>query len=268
MSICYGITSFNRIDLLTNLLKKLIREIHSNDQILVLDDSSYDFDINYIITLLKDHPQSTVISNTTNLGPDINMYRMFQEFLRLESRYLLICDADLDICDNISDRIRELPISEDYIISLYNSSVHESLEERKIVGIDFAVKQHVGAAGTLLTREQVNEIVMYIEPSDHFDWKWSEYFRIKGIRKFVVKRSLVQHLGVDGVHNYRNKEIDFGLGFHAQNEQAIYKVFENVSIRYNEIITILNRNPFVRFYRFFWKVLGKIQKVFGLSQVP
>lgn len=217
LKISIGITSFNRKKYLAKLQQSLYLS-HNIDScnIRIYDDCSTELSILEIKQLFP--TALTITQRNHNMGPDRNLRQMYVDFLETDDDVLVTMDSDL-IC-----RPDWLSFTKDHfhhtkgIMSLYNSKRHKPMKSILINGKMFLEKNHIGAAGSIMSRVIVNEIVRTLPPSDSFDWKWSELLRRNGIPLLVSNESYFQHIGLQGYNCDGIRTIDYGLNFHPLHE--------------------------------------------------
>jgi hypothetical protein len=160
----------------------------------------------------KIFPTAALIKrNVRNIKADKNMYQIFADFLTSADNYLFIADSDLIFCHDWLSTALPLMRETNGILSLFNSIAHSA---EKIVNENLCTKKHIGAAGTLFTRNRVEELMeqfLNIKKVESFDWQWSEYFCDKNIPIYCVNNSLIQHIGYTGQNS--KAFFDFGRNF-------------------------------------------------------
>lgn len=222
MKITIGITSYNREKYLVKLQQSLSMSYSiefCNTRI--FDDCSTEFNT---IELKRMFPAAvTIIRRNKNLGPDKNLWQMYVDFLETNDDILVTMDADL-ICrpDWIYFVKEHFPYTEG-IMSLYNSAFHKPIKKTTINNQVFLEKDHIGAAGSILHKDIVKEIVSNVPPSDGYDWAWSAFLRNKSKRIMVSNTSYFQHIGLYGYNCNGFNTFDFGLNFIPANN--INKIF-------------------------------------------
>src|SRR5882757_121301 len=212
-SLTIGITTFNRRALLQTMAAALAQVRHLDTaRILVLDDCSQEFDVD---ALRQFFPGAVVHRSTEPSGAaDYAMHRLFERFVRTGSGYLLVLDSDLlssrnlvDRCARIieADRINEQPC----LYSVFNTPSHRTL---RVEG-PFAIKQTVGAAGTLWRHSLLADMLRHVPVSRKFDWDWSAYLTRQAIPIRVTRSSCVQHIGRIGQNSRSFAGMDHGEQF-------------------------------------------------------
>jgi hypothetical protein len=191
----------------------------------VYDDCSTEYGMD---DLKKIFPTAASIKrNAHNIKADKNMYQIFADFLTSANDYFFIADSDLIFCHDWLSIALPLMRETNGILSLFNSVAHPV---EKIVNEDLCIKKHIGAAGTLFTRNRVEELMEQFPNIDRvkgFDWQWSEYFCDKNIPIYCVNDSLIQHIGYTGQNV--SAFFDYGRNFSLDSVlqgQVINDVFE------------------------------------------
>ncbi|MGV3487574.1 MAG: glycosyltransferase family 2 protein [Tuberibacillus sp.] len=223
MKITIGITTFNRKEYLKRLEQSLsLVDGLESCPIRLYDDCSTELSIEEIESLF---PHATdIVRRSENLGPDRNLRQMYVDFLATNDDVLVTMDSDL-ICrpDWIIFTKKYFPLTEG-VMSLYHSRLHPPTRRLKLNGTVFYEKNHIGAAGSMMSREVIEGIIRHIPPGDSFDWAWSDFLRRKGIPMLVSRESYFQHLGVQGFHCDGISTVDVGLNFkpiHSLNRQFL-----------------------------------------------
>jgi len=260
--ITIAIPTYNRYD----LLKIMSASLYNSDlsipyNIRVYDDCSTEYGID---ELKRIFPNAASINiNSRNLKADLNMFSFYKDFISSRDKYLF--NADSDIIFNkkwLLDGL-ELLANTDGVLSLFNATSHKTKE---IINDKLCIKESVGAAGTLFTRERVGEIINYFSTFPEsslfsFDWKWSNFLTKNNIRIFCTNESLVQHIGYYGQNTtirYRGYKLiktqktyfDYGRNFKIDSPetgQIVNDIFEKfIDQNKNEderIINLLSKRP-------------------------
>ena len=153
-----------------------------------------------------------IIKRPHNLGADCNTRQLIVDFVNGPDDCLLVLDSDLVVSEKVIPVLAESLPRTDGVLSLYNSMLHAAYGSLDLDGHEFVLKRSVGAAGTAFTRRRAEEIVARVPAGVSFDWRFCDHFAQTGIRLFVTRKSLVQHLGFQG-SNCREGLIDFGFSF-------------------------------------------------------
>lgn len=228
MKITVGITTFNRLGYLKQMRQSLyaswgLERCH----IRIYDDCSSEFTGADLLNMFPE--AKDLIKRKTNLGSCGNMRQMYLDFLQTGDDLLVTADSDLLFRPDWIDFTVENFQYTDGIMSLYNSALHGDIKETVINGVEFVEKEHLGAAGVVLGREIVKEIVNNVPACTGYDWAWSAYLRQRNIRLLAAKESYVQHIGLVGEHCDGFATIDVGLNFYPLNkinEQLLVEFFQ------------------------------------------
>jgi hypothetical protein len=276
--ITIAIPTYNRYD----LLKIMAASLYSSDlsvvqyKIRIYDDCSTEYGLDELRQLFPN--AVSIIRNSRNLKADLNMFSFYRDFLSSSSdKYLFNADSDLIFNKKWLVHGLELINKTDGVLSLFNATSHEPEE---IVDSTFCIKKNIGAAGTLFTRERIEEIINNFSklPSSDltsFDWKWSDFFAKNNIRIFCTNESLVQHIGYHGQNTfikYRGYRIiktqkpyfDFGRNFKIdslETGQIINNIFEQFidqnRTEDERIINLLSKRPLARIEKIIKKILRR-----------
>jgi hypothetical protein len=245
-----------------NLVKIMSASLYRSDlsiphNIRIYDDCSTEYGITELRELFP-----TAISihrNNKNVKADQNIYLMYNDFLSTSDKYFFNADSDIIFSEKwLIDAFNLLPRTNG-ILSVFNASSHPV---KHIVDQDLCIKETIGAAGTLIARERVAEIMKVFSPKDSitsFDWICSQYFTSHGIDVYCTNNSLIQHIGYHG-QNYRSGFFDYGKNFNVEdirNGQIINDIFELFLIRnreyHNQIMEKTRKNIFLRLIKKLYK---------------
>lgn len=196
------------------LVKRMATSLYLSDlcvpyNICIYDDNSSDFDINTLKTLSPNAKK--IVRHPNNMGADANIYYMYCDFLKSEDEYFFNGDSDLIFSKMWMRESLKLILKTEGVLSLFNTKTHPKLSD---IDEELCLKRTVGAAGMLLTREHVKEIVMKFRNEDKmsFDWKVCDFFKRRKINIYCVNNSLVQHIGFESL-NSRKCFFDYGENF-------------------------------------------------------
>jgi glycosyltransferase involved in cell wall biosynthesis len=226
MKVTIGVPTFNRKALLEIMAASLYKSnLSASPNIRIYDDCSTDYGREFLGELFPS--AKSIIVNKTNLKADKNIYQMYADFLSTGDDYFFNADSDIIFTSQWLNIALETVKKTDGVLSLFNSNSHCSY---KILDDELCLKNTIGSAGTLLSRERMEEMLSYfksIKEVKGFDWQWSEYFTNNGIRIYCLNKSLVQHIGYDG----QNTGLYFDIGKNFKIEsiedgQIISDIFE------------------------------------------
>jgi len=260
MKITIGITTFNRPEYLQRMKKSLYASKGLDAcHLRIYDDCSPHWGVDFLKKLFPDAVE--IIRREKNLGSDHNIRQMFIDFLKTDDDVLISIDSDLIFhSDWLSILKKGLPFT-DGVLSVYNSSLHESKGRVDLDGCDvsFVEKPHIGSAGAAFTKAIMQDIIDNVPISRTYDWDWSEYLIQKNKRLFVTEKSFVQHIGIDGYNN-KNYLTDFGMNFEIDNkinEKIFIDFFENLVKEKDRVIA---DNLIVEYERIIKENLNTVQR--------
>lgn len=260
MKIFIGIPVYNRKDRL-ELLSRSLRDVSNirKHTLCIYDDCSSEFDKQYLEDLF---PNAEIYKNETNMGADLNSYKICQEFLKSDNDYLLLCDSDLVLHKESILFIEKHIQNTEGVLSLLNSSGHgHSLGDD--VSDDFVIKKFVGAAGMVFSKEIMKELVEKIPYKNVNMWDWAlcTHLNSQGIKIFVSKNSYVLHTGIDG-ENSNVLLFEFSKNYFPATDfdkEQLHELNKLFVEKYIELSTIVKAKIFVR------KILREtIRKVIGV----
>ncbi len=224
MKITIGITTFNRRELLQLTASSLARSASLDScRIRVYDDCSDQLTTDEIRNMFP--IDVDIIQRERNLGSSENIRRMYVDFLETGDDVLVNCDADLLFRGDWIKIVTTLLPHTDGILSLYNSALHPSMGELRILETPVIEKEHLGSAGTVFSRDIIVEIVRNVPSTRGYDWAWSHFLKNEGKRLLCIKDSYIQHVGLVGVNCGRGI-VDYGLGFIPQDDWTTQRNFE------------------------------------------
>jgi hypothetical protein len=203
-----GISVHNRKEIVSAAARSLsLADDIASARILVIDDASSEFDIDYLASI---YPAATRITRNAALtGVASRVTRsLMEEFLCGPESILIILDSDLLVARNFLHLARTvLPLTEG-LLSLFHAHTHPGTEEGPLLR-----KNAVGFAGTVWTRALVEEVLEKVPFTNHFDSEICNYLRERKRGIFSLKHSAVQHIGLLRGENSRFANSDFGLSF-------------------------------------------------------
>lgn len=197
MKISISIPTYNRLENVKQLSESLkyVKKIEQHS-ICIYDDASTAFNKEELIKIFSD---DEVMVNNHNVGADINTYQMCKDFLTSDCDYLFLCDSDLIVHADTLKFIEHNMDQTEGILSLLNSSGHETVKNATRTD-QFVFKKYVGAAGIVFSKKIVQELIENIpyDSVNMWDWAFCNYFHKQGIKIFVSKQSYVLHTGING----------------------------------------------------------------------
>ncbi|MCI9141181.1 MAG: glycosyltransferase family 2 protein [Lachnospiraceae bacterium] len=226
-----GITTYNRI----GTLKRMIESLYASNlegidyTIRIFDDCSEQYGTEELQQMF---PEKVLIHrHGWNHGADYNIGFMYRSFLETDDEILFNCDSDLIFNENWLQKGLALLEQTEGILSLFNSSSHETVAD---IGGELCIKNSVGSAGTLMQRDVVRLICDQISKEESYlalDVNWSNLLQTNKIKLYTTKESLVQHIGIYGFNSTKSG-FDYGKGFTVDsiiNGQIINDVLEEAN---------------------------------------
>lgn len=214
--ITIGITVYNRKKTLERMIASLFASnlnIEGIDYtIRVYDDCSTEFGEDEVRSMFP--IRIDFFRHEKNHGADYNMGYMYRDFLNQGDDVLFNCDSDLIFDEEwLEVALKYLPET-DGVLSLFNTKEHKTQEDKG----NLCLKQDIGNAGTLMTKEAVRQICEHIDEKasyNSFDCNWCDLFSRQGRKLYCTRRSYVQHIGINGYNS--NGVADIGEGFRVGN---------------------------------------------------
>ena len=183
----------------------------------VYDDSSTEYGIEELNIMFPDAKK--IVRRDKNLGCNENTRLMYIDFLTTNDDVLVNMDSDLIVRTDWIDYLLSVFEKTEGIISLYNSILHPVEYTEYIDGYKFNVKNDIGAAGTVFSKNVVHDIISKIPPAIYNDWLWSDMLIQQDIKIYVSPLSYFQHIGLSGTWNTpENVIVDFGVNFFPDND--------------------------------------------------
>ena len=212
MKISIGITTYNRKKYLLKLQQSLcMSQSIDSCNIRIYDDCSTEYTN---IDLKQLFPTAVeIVRRTENMGADENLRQMYVDFLATGDDILVTMDSDLICRPDWINFTKQYFQHTDGILGLYNSAFHKAIAKPVIHNQEFLEKAHIGAAGSVLHRDVVYEVVSSVPPTIGYDWAWSSFLRRQGTRILVSKTSYVQHIGLLGYNCNGLSICEIGLNF-------------------------------------------------------
>ena len=213
IKITIGITVYNRKKTLERMIASLyasrFKEAGVDYSIRVYDDCSDEFSEEDIRKFFPENID--YFRHERNQGSDYNIGFMYRRFLESGDDVLFNCDSDLIFERKwLTEGLKYLNET-DGILSLFNTNSHKLKELRK----ELCIKDSIGSAGTLMSREAVEIICNNISESQTriaLDHNWCSLYHSLGKKIYTTQKSYVQHIGVNGF-NSSSSCMDIGEGF-------------------------------------------------------
>ena len=222
-----GITTYNRKKLLESMARSLYEsDLSTAHSIRIYDDGSTEYSRDNLQEIFPDAEKISV--NRINKGADLNTWDMYCDFLESDCDYLFNADSDLLFSkDWLLMGLDHIKIT-DGILSIFNTGIHKSVGEEN----GLLIKPIFGAAGTLFTRNRIEELVHAFKTGSfepcHIDWGFCDFFSKAGVKLFCTGKSYVQHIGISGF-NSDEKGFCYGMNFIVDsllNGQTINDILE------------------------------------------
>ncbi|MDR1410603.1 MAG: glycosyltransferase family 2 protein [Spirochaetaceae bacterium] len=209
-TVTIGIPTYNRKDLLQIMAASLYEsDLLINHHIRIYDDGSTEYGVYELSEMFP--TAVSIMKNKVNLKADRNIYQMYSDFIKTQDDYFFNADSDIIFNKGWLTKSMELLTKTKGVLSLFNSNGHREYEA---VDYDLAIKKTTGSAGTLFTKERLQEMLAHFDSMDMvkgFDWQWSEYFTDNNIPIFCARESLIQHIGYKGQN--AGYSFDFGRNY-------------------------------------------------------
>ena len=243
-NITVGVATFNRINYIKKMAESLQVSVDCKKlHIRVYDDNSSEINQHDLWKIL---PFATeIVVRESNLKADMNMYRMYKDFLNTDDYIFFNADSDLIFRPDWLAMVKKYLPQTDGVLSLYHSNKHDFIQP-PVNGLGF--KNSLGAAGVVMTREIVDIIINDIpkENVKGFDWQWSSILQKKGIRLACLENSYVQHIGIQGQNNKGMlHDFDYGLNFlpvNEVNQQVVMEFIDEMIVENAKIFVKLSEN--------------------------
>ncbi len=246
MEIIFGITHYNRFNLLKICLDFLDNLSFKNSNLIIkinlYDDASNELEFADFIKYNR-YRFNRIIRNEENMGSTGNIYNMYIDFLMNETaEFFFNMDCDLVVSESFPSALDKFLKNDTKLISFYNSSSH-GRKSLKVINKELVViKDHIGSAGTLFSRNCLDDIILNV-PSRQiaYDWDWSSYLNKNGNSIYSTYRSYFLHIGFSGDNN---SIFQLGNGF----DRALNFFFdskEKSKATYVQLKTYLNKSNII-----------------------
>lgn len=243
-NITVGVTTFNRLHYLRKMSKSLYASVDCKKlHIRIYDDNSNEINQH---NLQKVIPFATeIIVRERTLKADMNMYKMYKDFLETDDEIFINADSDLIFRPDWLAMVEKYLPQTDGVLSIYNSNKHEFIQS-PVDGLGF--KSSLGAAGVVMNREIVSMIIDSIpkEKVKGFDWQWSAILQNKGIKLACLEQSYIQHIGIQGQNNKGMlHEFDYGLNFlpiSEINQRVMMEFIDEMIVENGKVLDKLSEN--------------------------
>jgi hypothetical protein len=190
-------------------------------KILVIDDASSEYDVEFLASIFP--PGSEIRRNQTNSGgADFALANLMKELLKTDADVVMLLDSDLLVHEEFVGVGLGLLDQTDGLLSLFNTPNHPALRE---VG-PFLIKESIGSAGTLWSRELAESVIRDVADGARWDWRFCDHVRSTGREIYVSKQSMVQHVGFAEGQNSKLDYGDFGAGFADSDARNAYRLIE------------------------------------------
>jgi glycosyltransferase involved in cell wall biosynthesis len=246
--IVFGITVFNRKDIIKLTSRSLNNLAHGDFSKLIIDDASSDFDENFLHSLYT--PNSRILRNIQNSGgADFNLYNLLLTFLSTKGQYIVVLDSDCLLRSDAVNLINKHIHSGLEFFSIFNTNAHHPISDRG----ELLEKKIVGAAGMVISRKIVQMIIDQVYKGPGFDIRICEFLSNEGIPILCLKDSLIQHIGIFEGQNSRPHQGDLGEGFWDKDPLNAYLFLE--------YLTKLEQKKNLAIYeRKLWQRLSRLRK--------
>ena len=160
MKIALYISTFNRANYVSKMAKSLsLANDFDKIDIKIFDDASNEFEIEFLQNIL---PSAKIHRNAENMRADKNLALMYLDFLCQDYDVFMAADSDLIFSPNFLAKIKEFLPKTKGALSIYNSNLHPFIKESTNSNLDLGLKDHIGSAGSVFTREIVEKLILHI----------------------------------------------------------------------------------------------------------
>lgn len=200
LSITIGVTTYNRLEYLLAMQRSLCACAYLEKcNLRIYDDASEEYGLEELWRLFPWARE--IVRRPVNLGAEANLRQMCEDFLSTGDELLVVADADLIFHAEWVPAVWQRIALTDGIFSLFNSAVHHpGIRDWDLDGYLFEEKSHLGAAGLVMHKDVVSQIIQQIKITARFDWALSAFLAERRVRLLACKDSFVQHIGLTGVN--------------------------------------------------------------------
>lgn len=198
----------NRMAIAKQCIPTVIDGMDGGDSINIYDDGSTDVDLNFL-RFMADTPLDNFIRCETPIGIERQRRKHFLDFWRVREHgytHLYLTDSDALHDPNWrSELLRIQARYDDDPICGYNTQAHVRLTGNTVeddLKEEVIVRRVAPGISYLLTRDHVCKVVRSLDSihAGHWNWDWTVP-KILGDRFLVARTSVVDHVGLGGMHH-------------------------------------------------------------------
>jgi glycosyltransferase involved in cell wall biosynthesis len=222
MKVAIGVSTYNRRHLVELSAASLrSSSIPSHTVLIVVDDASTDYDVDYLRSIYPSF--SDVRRRPENSGGASFANRdVMRRLLETDADAVLLLDSDLLVSSNFLHVGVSLLRDTDGVLSLFNTPNHPDIGAHG----PFVLKHSIGCAGTLWRRDIAAKVFSEVPAGSEWDWRFSDFLVKAGVAIYVLRDSLVQHIGYSDGHNSNFGSGDYGVGFSDSDARNAYRLTE------------------------------------------
>jgi hypothetical protein len=190
-----AIPCLNRKAIAEQCLPTVFASRYEGDEVNCYNDGSTEYDAAWLRELGADKAHDCV-----NMGVDAQREMHIRDFLaRPEFTHLYLTDSDAPHDPHWRSRLLDLHTRTGCLVCGYHTQTHEDMAnnvfERRS---DFLLTRFAPGVSYLLSRQQVERLVPFLNPRWDFDWAIPA---ILGYKCTVSDVSCVDHIGAGGMHD-------------------------------------------------------------------
>lgn len=203
------VPTFNRRDLveLTSAYLRRIAFDPGRYSFVISDDCSEEYGLTFLQEAYSTLPNATFMKTSRNAGAAGHVWTLLRLFLSGEHDKVLILDSDLVVHECC---LRWIDAFESELISsLYNSCLHETVEERD----GYCTKADIGWAGAVIDKGVIRDLFALHGSRPFDDWALSDFAKRNNLTIKVSRPSAIEHIGVSGMNNAAPAYFDHSIDF-------------------------------------------------------
>ncbi|MFY7964660.1 MAG: hypothetical protein ACOVO1_07170 [Chitinophagaceae bacterium] len=224
----FNVVTYNRVQLATESIMKLVMQKPSNSIVDVIDDCSKEslFELEYLLNepLSNHFPKNQLRQNKVRLGVELNNINRLNDSIYDNQEFVYLTDND--VCYSRLfyiqlEKLKNLMIEDKSIFAstLFNYNIVGSCHpEIGNYNEDYVLKNSFGGVSMLIRVEDFKKAMEYYQSPNYryvkgWDWAVCHYgISVENKKLVATKNSYVQHVGIEG-ENSTKERYDYANNF-------------------------------------------------------